>query len=89
MIDMSLQVIKTPSRKNKCPLAVSSVLVVFCLQCQNASGILWSHGMSREGGVTLADFSFLCPALLRQIDGGACVVHRAADPPRGTGALFE
>nr|XP_040026764.1 zinc transporter ZIP6 isoform X3 [Gasterosteus aculeatus aculeatus] len=55
------------------------------VECQNASGILWSHGMSREGGVTLADFSFLCPALLRQIDGGACVVHRAADPPRDHG----
>ncbi|KAM8849552.1 zinc transporter ZIP6 isoform 1-T2 [Spinachia spinachia] len=51
------------------------------VECQNASGILRSHGMSREGGVTLADFSFLCPALLRQIDGGSCIVHRAADPP--------
>ncbi|XP_063318317.1 zinc transporter ZIP6 [Pelmatolapia mariae] len=44
-------------------------------ECLNASFILSSHGMSQEAGVTLSDFSFLCPALLNQIDGGACVRH--------------
>uniref|UniRef100_A0A3B4GG09 Zinc transporter ZIP6 n=1 Tax=Pundamilia nyererei TaxID=303518 RepID=A0A3B4GG09_9CICH len=44
-------------------------------ECLNASFILSSHGMSQEAGVTLRDFSFLCPALLNQIDGGACVLH--------------
>lgn len=44
-------------------------------ECLNASSILSSHGMSQEVGVTLQDFSFLCPALLNQIDGGACILH--------------
>ncbi|KAG7218625.1 hypothetical protein INR49_019984 [Caranx melampygus] len=45
------------------------------LLCLNASSILSSHGMSQEVGVTLTDFGLLCPALLNQIDVGACVVH--------------
>lgn len=44
-------------------------------QCMNASSILSTHGMSQEMGVTLSDFSYLCPALLNQIDGGACILH--------------
>ncbi|XP_042354391.1 zinc transporter ZIP6 [Plectropomus leopardus] len=48
------------------------------VECLNASSILSSHGMSQEVGVTLADFSLLCPALLNQIDGGACVRHGGA-----------
>ncbi|XP_054452369.1 zinc transporter ZIP6 [Anoplopoma fimbria] len=51
------------------------------VECQNASSILSSHGMSQEAGVTLADFSFLCPALLSQIDSGACILHRGAAEP--------
>ncbi|XP_041658384.1 zinc transporter ZIP6 [Cheilinus undulatus] len=46
------------------------------MECLNASSILASHGMSVEGGMTLRDFSFLCPALLNQIDGEACILHR-------------
>ncbi|XP_043991140.1 zinc transporter ZIP6 isoform X2 [Gambusia affinis] len=49
-------------------------------ECLNASGLLLSHGMSQEGGVALGDFSFLCPALLHQIDSGACLLH--GDAPR-------
>lgn len=48
------------------------------LECLNASSILSLNGMSAEGGVTLSDFSFLCPALLNQIDSEACIVHRDA-----------
>ncbi|XP_027875996.1 zinc transporter ZIP6 isoform X2 [Xiphophorus couchianus] len=44
-------------------------------ECLNASGLLLSHGMSQEGGVALGDFAFLCPALLHQIDSGACLLH--------------
>ncbi|KAM4556132.1 zinc transporter ZIP6 isoform 1-T4 [Fundulus diaphanus] len=44
-------------------------------ECLNASGLLSSHGMSQEGGVALRDFSYLCPALLNQIDSGACLLH--------------
>uniref|UniRef100_A0A3Q1GC43 Zinc transporter ZIP6 n=1 Tax=Acanthochromis polyacanthus TaxID=80966 RepID=A0A3Q1GC43_9TELE len=42
--------------------------------CLNASSILSSHGMSQGVGITLKDFSFLCPALLNQIDRGACIM---------------
>ncbi|XP_060940910.1 zinc transporter ZIP6 [Limanda limanda] len=45
------------------------------VECLNVSSVLSSHGMSQGGGVTLGDFSFLCPALLNQIDSGACIVH--------------
>ncbi|XP_075954541.1 zinc transporter ZIP6 isoform X3 [Anarhichas minor] len=55
------------------------------VECQNASSILSSHGMSQEGGVTLADFSFLCPALLSQIDGGACILHGGPAEQEGGG----
>lgn len=34
--------------------------------------------MAQEAGVTLSDFSFLCPALLNQIDDGACILHGSA-----------
>ncbi|KAK1879596.1 Zinc transporter ZIP6 [Dissostichus eleginoides] len=44
------------------------------VECLNASTILSSHGMSSGGSVSFADFSFLCPALLHQIDDGALVI---------------
>ncbi|XP_077580293.1 zinc transporter ZIP6 isoform X3 [Stigmatopora nigra] len=44
-------------------------------ECENASSLLWSHGMTLESGVTLADFAYLCPALLNQIDSRACTFH--------------
>ncbi|XP_073347143.1 zinc transporter ZIP6 [Pagrus major] len=47
-------------------------------ECLSASSILSSHGMSQEAGVSVSDFSFLCPALLHQIDGGACILHGRA-----------
>ncbi|KAJ4920169.1 hypothetical protein JOQ06_024320, partial [Pogonophryne albipinna] len=47
------------------------------VECLNASTILSSHGMSSGGSVSFADFSFLCPALLHQIDDGACIRHRS------------
>lgn len=65
----------------------------FCvcdLQCLNASSILSSHGMSQEAAVTASDFSFLCPALLHQIDDGACIVHggAAGHGAKGRGLLM-
>lgn len=64
---------------------LSCEFLCFYLQCLNASSILSSHGMSQEGGVTLADFSYLCPALLNQIDGGACLLHGGAAAHEETG----
>uniref|UniRef100_A0A673LZG7 Zinc transporter ZIP6 n=1 Tax=Sinocyclocheilus rhinocerous TaxID=307959 RepID=A0A673LZG7_9TELE len=43
--------------------------------CQNASTILQSHGMTKEMGVSVKDFSYLCPALLMQIDSNSCLLH--------------
>ncbi|XP_008432978.1 zinc transporter ZIP6 [Poecilia reticulata] len=54
-------------------------------ECLNASALLLSHGMSQEGGVALGDFSFLCPALLHQIDSGACLLHGDASRHQDTG----
>ncbi|XP_077368065.1 zinc transporter ZIP6 isoform X2 [Festucalex cinctus] len=46
------------------------------VECENASSILWSHGMTQEGGVSPGDLALLCPALLDQIDAGACILHQ-------------
>uniref|UniRef100_A0A671K6K2 Zinc transporter ZIP6 n=1 Tax=Sinocyclocheilus anshuiensis TaxID=1608454 RepID=A0A671K6K2_9TELE len=43
--------------------------------CQNASTILQSHGMTKEMGVSVKDFSYLCPAHLMQIDSNSCLLH--------------
>lgn len=60
-----------------------------CFQCLNASSILSSHGMAQNVGVTFNDFSLLCPALLHQIDDGACIVHGAAAAHGDKGTLSE
>uniref|UniRef100_A0A8C5H4R5 Zinc transporter ZIP6 n=1 Tax=Gouania willdenowi TaxID=441366 RepID=A0A8C5H4R5_GOUWI len=62
------------------PGKTSSSVVVAAAQvvgtaCLSAFSILSSHGMSKRVGVTINDFSFLCPALLNQIDGAACILH--------------
>lgn len=45
--------------------------------------------MSQNAGVAFDDFAILCPALLRQIDDGACIVHEGAavHGERGTASL--
>ncbi|KPP60735.1 zinc transporter ZIP6-like, partial [Scleropages formosus] len=47
------------------------------LLCLNASSILASHGMTKQMALSLDDFSYLCPALLNQIDSKSCIHHRA------------
>ncbi|NP_001001591.1 zinc transporter ZIP6 [Danio rerio] len=49
------------------------------LGCQNASTILQTHGMRKEASLSVKDFSFLCPALLMQIDSKSCIVHEDED----------
>ncbi|KAG2458326.1 zinc transporter ZIP6 [Polypterus senegalus] len=44
-------------------------------ECLNASRILSSHGMNMEMILTYTDFTYLCPALLNQIDFKSCIVH--------------
>ncbi|XP_051984794.1 zinc transporter ZIP6 [Xyrauchen texanus] len=45
------------------------------LECQNGSTVLQSHGMTKETGLSVKDFSYLCPALLMQIDSKSCLLH--------------
>lgn len=60
-------------------LRYSFVVCMSDPQCLNASNLLSSHGMSQNGGISASDFSILCPALLHQIEGGACINHRNAE----------
>ncbi|XP_058878584.1 zinc transporter ZIP6-like isoform X1 [Acipenser ruthenus] len=46
-------------------------------ECFNASRILSSHGMNMEAVLTYVEFSYLCPALLNQIDSKSCIQHTA------------
>ncbi|KAI5624241.1 zinc transporter ZIP6 isoform X1, partial [Silurus asotus] len=47
----------------------------FNQECHNASMILQMHGMSEGTTLSVNDFSFLCPALLVQIDFKSCILH--------------
>ncbi|XP_058274315.1 zinc transporter ZIP6 [Hemibagrus wyckioides] len=47
----------------------------FSQECQNATMILQTHGMSQEMTLSVNDFSFLCPALLVQVDFKSCLLH--------------
>lgn len=46
-----------------------------------------SHGISTEVLLSATEFSYLCPALINQIDGKYCIVHasseKAETPPKG------
>ncbi|XP_076837801.1 zinc transporter ZIP6 [Brachyhypopomus gauderio] len=44
-------------------------------ECQNATTILRSHGMSQEVLLSVRDFGILCPALITQIDSKSCLMH--------------
>lgn len=45
-----------------------------------------SHGIGTQVLLTAAEFSYLCPALINQIDGKYCIVHatseKAETPPK-------
>ncbi|KAG9355865.1 hypothetical protein JZ751_000707 [Albula glossodonta] len=44
-------------------------------ECLNASSILSTHGMAKEMVLSVSDFSYLCPALLNQIDTKSCILR--------------
>ncbi|XP_062843950.1 zinc transporter ZIP6 [Trichomycterus rosablanca] len=44
-------------------------------QCQNATMILQTHGMSQQTTLSVQDFSFLCPGLILQLDSQSCLQH--------------
>lgn len=45
-----------------------------------------SHGMGTQVLLSATEFSYLCPALINQIDGKHCIVHatseKAETPPK-------
>ncbi|XP_062314949.1 zinc transporter ZIP5 isoform X1 [Osmerus eperlanus] len=43
--------------------------------CLNVTQLLWNFGLGRASHITPAHFSFLCPALLYQIDSRVCIHH--------------
>lgn len=44
-------------------------------QCLNVTQLLWNFGLGQASHITPAHFTFLCPALLYQIDSGVCLRH--------------
>ncbi|XP_066480144.1 zinc transporter ZIP6 [Tiliqua scincoides] len=55
-------------------------------ECFNASKLMLSHGISTQVLLTAVDFSYLCPAIVNQIDGRNCLIHTASEkaetPPK-------
>ncbi|XP_062986276.1 zinc transporter ZIP6 [Elgaria multicarinata webbii] len=55
-------------------------------ECFNASKLMLSHGISTQVPLTVAEFSYLCPAIVDQIDGRFCITHatseKAETPPK-------
>ncbi|XP_072553530.1 zinc transporter ZIP5 [Salminus brasiliensis] len=43
--------------------------------CLNVTQLLWNFGLGQASHITPAHFTFLCPALLYQIDSGVCLRH--------------
>ncbi|NXE23345.1 S39A6 protein, partial [Ardeotis kori] len=56
-------------------------------ECSSASKLMQSHGIGTQVLLTATEFSYLCPALINQIDGKYCIVHatseKAENPPKG------
>eukprot|EP00062_Callorhinchus_milii_P015436 gi/632965685/ref/XP_007899014.1/ PREDICTED: zinc transporter ZIP6 [Callorhinchus milii] len=44
-------------------------------ECLNAAQLLLTHGMHPQATLTSEQFSYLCPALLDQIDSKVCIIH--------------
>ncbi|NXT90535.1 S39A6 protein, partial [Anhinga rufa] len=55
-------------------------------ECSSASKLMQSHGIGPQVLLTATEFSYLCPALINQIDGKYCIVHatseKAETPPK-------
>ncbi|XP_032879627.1 zinc transporter ZIP10 [Amblyraja radiata] len=44
-------------------------------ECLNVSQLLLSYGLSTNSGISAVEFTYLCPALLYQIDSRVCIHH--------------
>ncbi|XP_076874836.1 zinc transporter ZIP5 [Brachyhypopomus gauderio] len=47
--------------------------------CLNVTQLLWNFGLGQTSHITPSHFTFLCPALLYQIDSGVCLHHAESD----------
>ncbi|XP_028850599.1 zinc transporter ZIP10-like [Denticeps clupeoides] len=47
--------------------------------CLNVTQLLWNFGLGSTSHITPSHFTFLCPALLYQIDSGVCLRHSEPD----------
>ncbi|XP_053570560.1 zinc transporter ZIP6 [Bombina bombina] len=45
------------------------------LECLNASKLLISHGMDMSMLLGAAEFGYICPAIINQIDRSSCLIH--------------
>ncbi|XP_004623648.1 zinc transporter ZIP6 isoform X1 [Octodon degus] len=48
-------------------------------ECFNASKLLMSHGMGIQVPLNATDFSYLCPAIINQIDARSCLIHTTSE----------
>ncbi|EMP33912.1 Zinc transporter ZIP6 [Chelonia mydas] len=64
----------------------SAMNVTESSSCFNVSKLMTSHGISTQVLLTATEFSYLCPAIINQIDGKHCVIHAASEktesPPK-------
>ncbi|XP_070603155.1 zinc transporter ZIP6 [Erythrolamprus reginae] len=47
--------------------------------CFNTSEMMLFHGISTQASLTAIEFSYLCPAIINQIDGRNCIIHAASE----------
>ncbi|KAG8442534.1 hypothetical protein GDO86_011364 [Hymenochirus boettgeri] len=48
--------------------------------CLNASRLLTSHGMDVQFLLSTAEFDYICPAIINQIDRRSCLIHASEKP---------
>ncbi|KAJ8257468.1 hypothetical protein GJAV_G00185920 [Gymnothorax javanicus] len=59
--------------------------------CLNVTQLLWNFGLGKASHITPSDFTFLCPALLYQIDSRVCLRHsegKGAEPANNRSILI-
>lgn len=54
---------------------VSSLLTCSFIQCLNLTQLLAYYGLTPESAISRSQFTYLCPALLYQIDSRVCIRH--------------
>lgn len=53
----------------------SHCTITFSFQCLNLTQLLTYYGLSPESLISPSQFTYLCPALLYQIDSRVCIRH--------------